>query len=114
MPFLGRIQRRDLPGQIVIPRPGCELVQAHRHTHLKGVHTAGAVRPTRVTSDGALGVSNMDIQRVGGVPLARRLEVVTVRQGRAVVGPASLAGQRKVGMGRQSERKRSGVGEAPW
>ena len=48
--FLGRIQRRDLPGQIVIPRPGCELVQAHRHTHPKGVHAAGAVRPTRATS----------------------------------------------------------------
>jgi hypothetical protein len=24
------VQRRDLPGQIVIPRPGAELVDAHR------------------------------------------------------------------------------------
>ena len=45
--FLGRIQRSDLPGQIVIPRPGSELVDAHRHTHPKGVHAARTVRPTR-------------------------------------------------------------------
>ena len=42
MTLLGRIQRRDLPGQIVIPRPGCELVEAHRHTHPKGVHAAAS------------------------------------------------------------------------
>ena len=30
--FLGRVQRRDLPGQVVIPRPGGQLVQRHRHT----------------------------------------------------------------------------------
>ena len=44
MTFLGRIQGGDLPGQIVIAGPGCELVHAHRHTHPKGVHAAGAVR----------------------------------------------------------------------
>jgi hypothetical protein len=33
MALLGGIQRRDLPGQIVIPRPGAELVDAHRHNH---------------------------------------------------------------------------------
>jgi hypothetical protein len=38
-------------------------VEAHRHTHPKGVHTAGAVRPTRVTSDGAWGVSQLDRQK---------------------------------------------------
>ena len=54
--FLGRVQRRDLPGQVVIPGSRCELVEAHRHTHPKGVHAAGAVRPTRATSDGAWGV----------------------------------------------------------
>jgi hypothetical protein len=32
MALLGGVQRRDLPGQIVIPRPGAELVNAHRHT----------------------------------------------------------------------------------
>jgi hypothetical protein len=31
-------------------------VEAHRHTHPKGVHTAGAVRRTRITSDRAWGV----------------------------------------------------------
>jgi hypothetical protein len=35
--FLGRIQRRDLPGQVVITCSRCELVEAHRHTHPKGV-----------------------------------------------------------------------------
>jgi hypothetical protein len=28
-------------------------MEAHRHTHPKGVHTAGAVRPTRAASDRA-------------------------------------------------------------
>jgi hypothetical protein len=54
--FLGRVQGSDLPGQVVISGPGCELVQAHRHTHPKGVQAAGAVRPTRATPDGASGV----------------------------------------------------------
>jgi hypothetical protein len=35
MALRGGIQRRDLPGQIVVPRPGAELVNAHRHTHPK-------------------------------------------------------------------------------
>jgi hypothetical protein len=38
VPFLGRIQSGDLPGQVVITGPCCELVHAHRHTHRKGVH----------------------------------------------------------------------------
>ena len=62
MTFLGRIQRSDLPGQIVIPGPGGELVEAHRHTHPKGVHAAGAVRPTRATSAGAWGVWTCDLR----------------------------------------------------
>ena len=33
MTLFGGIQRRDLPGQIVVPRPGAELVDTHRHTH---------------------------------------------------------------------------------
>jgi hypothetical protein len=33
MTLLSGIQRRDLPGQIVVPRPGAELVNAHRHNH---------------------------------------------------------------------------------
>jgi hypothetical protein len=39
--FLGRVQGRDLPGQIVISGPGCELVDAHRHTHPKGYEPPG-------------------------------------------------------------------------
>jgi hypothetical protein len=59
MTFLGRIQRRDLPSQVVIPGPRGQLVQAHRHTHPKGVHTARAVRPTRATSGSAWGVTDL-------------------------------------------------------
>ena len=33
--LVGRVQGSDLPGQIVITRPGGELVQAHGHTHPK-------------------------------------------------------------------------------
>ena len=33
MTLFGGIQRRYLPGQIVVPRPGAELVNTHRHTH---------------------------------------------------------------------------------
>jgi hypothetical protein len=31
MALRGGIQRRDLPGQVVVPRPGAELVNAHCH-----------------------------------------------------------------------------------
>jgi hypothetical protein len=31
MTLLGGVQRRYLPGQIVVPRSGAELVDAHRH-----------------------------------------------------------------------------------
>jgi hypothetical protein len=39
--FFGRIQRRDLSGQVVISGPGCELVDAHRHTYPKGYMPPG-------------------------------------------------------------------------
>ena len=34
-------------------------MHAHRHTHPKGVHTAGAVKPTRAPSNGAWGVLDL-------------------------------------------------------
>ena len=36
MTFFGRVQGRDLPGQVVISGPGGELVDAHGHTQRKG------------------------------------------------------------------------------
>jgi hypothetical protein len=67
MTFLGRVQGCDLPCQVVVSGPGCELVDAHRHTHPKGVHTAAAVRSTRATSGGASGVSHSgSLNREGG------------------------------------------------
>jgi hypothetical protein len=39
--LLGRVQRRNLPRQVVIARPGRELMQAHSHTHPKGVPGPG-------------------------------------------------------------------------
>ena len=59
MTFLGRIQGSHLAGQVVIPGSRSELVDAHRHTHPKGVHAACAVRATRATSDGAWDVSHI-------------------------------------------------------
>jgi hypothetical protein len=37
MTLIGGIQGRDLPGQVVVPRPGAELVDAHRHNHQKAI-----------------------------------------------------------------------------
>ena len=66
MTFLGRVQGRDLPGQVVISGPRCELVEAHRHTNPKGVQAAGAVRPTRATSGSAWGVSDLKLRNFEG------------------------------------------------
>jgi hypothetical protein len=41
MTFLGRVQGRDLPGQIVVSGTRSELVDAHRHTHPKGYKPPG-------------------------------------------------------------------------
>jgi hypothetical protein len=57
--LIGRVQGSDLPGQIVITRPGGQLVETHRHIHPKGVRAARAVRPARATSGGASGVSDL-------------------------------------------------------
>jgi hypothetical protein len=48
--FLSGIQRRHLPGQIVIPRPGGELVHTHSHNpkwrfRARGGHANPGVRP---------------------------------------------------------------------
>ena len=43
MALRGGIQRRDLPSQIVVPRPGAELVNAHRHNHPKAPTALPAV-----------------------------------------------------------------------
>jgi hypothetical protein len=37
MSLRGSVQRRDLPGQIVVPRAGAELVDAHRHNHRRRI-----------------------------------------------------------------------------
>jgi hypothetical protein len=44
--LVGRVQGSDLPGQIVITRPGAQLVQAHRHIPEKAIPPAPAVKPT--------------------------------------------------------------------
>jgi hypothetical protein len=40
VPLVGRVQGRDLPGQVVITGPGGELVQTHRHVSLSPVTSA--------------------------------------------------------------------------
>ena len=80
MTLLGRIQGRDLPCQVVIPGSRCELVDAHRHTHPKGVHAAGAVRPTRATSGGAWGVSaHRILKSAGGTRKRSRWSMMNAR-----------------------------------
>ncbi len=56
MALLGRVQRRDLPGQVVVPRPGAELVNADRHNYLKGKRVNLAVTQVRVHTGDASGV----------------------------------------------------------
>jgi hypothetical protein len=41
-------------------------VEAHRHTHPKGVHASGAVRPTPAISGGASGVSDLKLRNFEG------------------------------------------------
>ena len=57
--LLGRVQRRHLPGQIVIPRPGGELVHTHRHNPRKAIPRAGRSRRPGGTSPRASGVSHI-------------------------------------------------------
>ena len=71
--FLGRIQRRDLPGQIVVPRPRGQLVDAHRHASQK---TASPRQ--RSPSDGRQtrnerGVLDMTLRELREVRLVRCL-----------------------------------------
>jgi hypothetical protein len=47
--LLGRVQCRDLPGQVVIPRPGGELVHTHGHSPERGIGRHGG-HATRGTS----------------------------------------------------------------
>ena len=44
--LVGGIQRSDLPGQVVIPRPRSELVDTHRHTRRRHI-CGGLVRTNR-------------------------------------------------------------------
>src|SRR4029453_6369528 len=63
MALLGGIQRRDLPRQVVIPRPGAELVDAHRHNPPKANPVTLAVSAEGVRTGDAGGVSAMTIWR---------------------------------------------------
>jgi hypothetical protein len=67
MALLGGIQRRDLPGQIVIPRPGAELVNAHRHTPPKANRVNLAVSQVGVRTGDAEGVSKSGSSEIDGV-----------------------------------------------
>ena len=60
MTLLGRIQGSDLPGQIVITRPGGELMQTHRHTPERPPHP-----PRRSHRPGGTSVSAPGVWHIG-------------------------------------------------
>jgi hypothetical protein len=61
MTLLGGIQRRHLPSQIVVPRPGAELADTHRHTPLKANQVTPAVSQAGIQTGDAEGVSNIEL-----------------------------------------------------
>jgi hypothetical protein len=82
MALLGGVQGGDLPGQIVVPRPGGELVDAQGH-NLRS-RNALLRRPGRRRGNGkckeVCGTSNLEIGR----GYAKPLEIVVMTAG--VVG----------------------------
>ncbi len=94
MALLGGIQRRDLPGQIVVPRPGAELVNAHRHNHQRRTgSTPRSARP-RVRTDDAVGVWHIGFEIGWGY--VKQVEIVGVPARvsgsclRLIEGPVSI------------------------
>ena len=59
----GGIQRCDLPGQIVVPRTGGELLNAHRHSPPKALT---ARRRSAASRSRAKGVLKLDSSEIGG------------------------------------------------
>jgi hypothetical protein len=59
--LLGRIQSRDLPGQVVIAGSRCELVEAHRQTHTRAGTCCRCGHFGPGGSDGAPGVWAMTL-----------------------------------------------------
>jgi hypothetical protein len=56
---LGRIQRRDLPGQVVVPRPCRQLMDRHRHTRPKSSERDQRSGQPTEKPENARGVSGM-------------------------------------------------------
>jgi hypothetical protein len=71
--LVGRVQGSDLPGQIVITRPGAELVQAHSHTPKRQSRPPRRSPRPGVPSVSALGVSAIMISEGLGYVFARAL-----------------------------------------
>ena len=63
--LVGRVQGSDLPGQIVITRPGGELVQTHGHTSERQFRPPRRSRQPGVPSVSALGVSKSGSSAAG-------------------------------------------------
>ena len=61
--FVGGIQRGDLPGQVVIPRPGGQLLDAHHHTNRR--------HPDRLRYQRQTGMPRMHEVEVGIVRICR-------------------------------------------
>src|SRR5688572_6522702 len=78
MALLGGVQRRNLPRQVVVPRPGAQLVNAHRHNHPKGNGSASRSAKRVASTGDAGGVPDMAFRmRGGGYVSPDALEVMT-------------------------------------
>jgi hypothetical protein len=67
-----------LPSQIVIPRPGGELVDVHRHNPLKPFHVVAAVRSAARKPEMQRGVSHSVVKiREGGTRNRSEGSIVT-------------------------------------
>ena len=101
MTFLGGIQGRHLPGQVVIPRPSGELVHTHGHTPERGIgrHGGHAARGYVPACIRCVEVEFLEIE--GGT----RNRFLTVRGTADRVGCAwSYSGIHAGRMGRMGER----------
>ena len=67
MALVGGVQRGDLPGQVVVPRPRRQLVDRHRHTPHRPYAARYPITSAAERSLGASGVSRSDRQKSVGV-----------------------------------------------
>ena len=85
-------------------------MEAHRHTHPKGVQAAGAVTPTRAPSGGAWGVLGSEISEFKGVlrtELSAVLGITEFNFEAVQIGPGSRRVRSQQRSGKSSVKHKS-------